>query len=148
MSTQRQIQMARRLAEEISRILLREVDDPRVRLVTITDVELSPDLKHARVFFSAIGGPPSDTAEALQGLRRARRFIRRCLAEQAELRFTPTLEFRYDPTAERAQKVETILRQIAEERGTGPEGPSEEAEGADFQSADHDDGDTSDQDDL
>lgn len=110
--------MARRLAEEISRVLLREVDDPLVRLVTITDVAVTPDLKHARVFFSVIGTPAPEPEEALRALRRARKFIQRCLAEQAELRFTPTLEFRYDPTAQRAQRIETILRQIAEDAAT------------------------------
>jgi ribosome-binding factor A len=120
--------MGRRLAEEISRILLREVDDPVIRLVTVTDVELSPDLKHARVFFSVIGDPAPDPAETLRGLTRARKFIRRCLAQQAELRFTPSLEFRYDPTAEQAQRVETILRQIAEERADGHDGTADQAE--------------------
>ncbi len=135
MPTQRQVQMARRLAEEISRIILREVDDPVVRLVTITDVELTPDLRRARVFFSVIGTPAPEPEEVLRGLRRARKFIQRCLAEQAELRFTPTLEFRYDPTAERAQRVETILRQIAEERGAHGDQDAAQAGGADHEPA-------------
>lgn len=115
MFTQRQARMARRLREDISQILLREIDDPLVRLVTITDVEVSADLKHARIFFSVIPGeqrPP----DALRGLRRAAKYIRHRLAETAELRFTPTLDFRYDPTAERAQRIEAILHRLAEER--------------------------------
>lgn len=136
MPTQRQVQMARRLAEEISRILLREVDDPLVRLVTVTDVELTPDLKHARVFFSVIGTPAPPPEEALRGLRRARRFIQRCLAEQAELRYTPSLEFRYDPTAERAQRIETILREIAEDDAPAADADRESVENADGASVD------------
>jgi ribosome-binding factor A len=132
--------MARRLAGEISRILIREVDDPLIRLVTITDIELTPDLKHARVFFSVVGRDAPEPAEALRGLRRASRFIRRCLAEQAELRFTPTLEFRYDPTAERAQRVETILHQIAEERESHSDQEAAPAGATDHESADHEDG--------
>lgn len=136
MPTQRQVQMARRLAEEISRILRREVDDPLIRLVTISDVELSPDLKHARVYFSVVGAGASGPEDTLRGLRRARKFIQRCLAEQGQLRFTPRLEFRYDSTAERAQRVETILTQIAEERGHDSEEQAGQADDADEESAD------------
>jgi ribosome-binding factor A len=118
MPTQRQLRVADRLREEISRILRLEVEDPRVGFVTLTDVEVSPDLKHARIFFSVLGGGPDEPQEALRGLVRARRFIRKCLAEQAELRYTPELEFRYDPTAERAQRIDTLLHQIAAERQT------------------------------
>jgi ribosome-binding factor A len=138
MPTQRQIQMGRRLAEEISRILLREVDDPLVRLVTVTDVELTPDLKHARVFFSAIGAGTAE--EALRGLRRARKFIQQRLAEQAELRFTPTLEVRHDPTAQRAQRVEAILRQIADEGHADAHRGAAQAGTADDDSTENGDG--------
>jgi ribosome-binding factor A len=128
MPTQRQLRVADRLRREIAHILRREVEDPRVGFVTITDVEVSPDLKHARVFFSVLGDSPDEPREALRGLIRARSFIRKCLADQAELRFTPELEFRYDPTAERAQRIEMLLHQIAAERGPAEEGSSDTAE--------------------
>ena len=137
MPTQRQRRVARRLQDEIARVLLHEIEDPRVRFVTITDVEVAPDLKHARVFFSVIGEGADEPAEVLRGLRRARKFVQRRLAEKAELRYTPTLDFRYDPTAERAQRIETILKQIGaaggldpreEGSGTGPEGHEPDSE--------------------
>jgi len=109
MPNQRQTRVANRVREEIARILLREIEDPRVRLVTITDVSVSPDLKHARVFFSSVNSE-STPEEAIKGLRRARKFVQRRLADTADLRFTPTLDFRLDPTAEQAQRVEEILR--------------------------------------
>lgn len=121
MPSQRQLRVADRLKEEIARILRREVEDPRVGFVTITDVVVSADLKHARVFFSVIGDSPDEPEEALRGLLRARKFIRKCLADQAELRYTPELEFRYDPTVERAQRIETVLHQLADERGLAQE---------------------------
>lgn len=113
MPRQRQTRVANRIREELARIILREIEDPLVRSVTLRDVEVSPDLKHARVFFGVLD-PTHDSAEVLKGLRRARKFLQRCVAEQADLRFTPTLEFRHDPTAERAQRIEEILQGLAE----------------------------------
>jgi len=118
------MRMARRLHEEIARILLREVEDPLIRLVTITDGAISPDLKHARVFFSVVG-EDAEATDALHGLRRASKFIRHRLADEAELRFTPELEFRHDPTAAKAQRIEAILHRLADEGGLQPEEPAE-----------------------
>jgi ribosome-binding factor A len=140
MARQRQLRVADRLKEEIARILRREVEDPRVGFVTITDVVVSADLKHARVFFSVIGDSPDEPEGALRGLLRARKFIRKCLADQAELRYAPELEFRYDPTAQRAQRIETILHQFADER----ELLQEESAGAPDESGDADRSDDAD----
>ena len=101
-----------------------------VGFVTVTGVEVSPDLKHARIFFSVLGDSPHAPDETLKGLIRARRFIQRCLADQAELRYTPSLEFRYDPTVERAQRMEVLLRQVAAERQPSGEESTGEAEAA------------------
>ncbi len=139
MPTQRQLRVADRLKSEIARILRREVEDPRVGFVTITDVEVSPDLRHARVFFSVLGDSPDRPQEALRGLIRARAFIRKCLADQAELRYAPELAFRYDATAERAQRIETLFHQIAAERGPGQEGSSDAAEPSGSDHAAHSD---------
>ena len=125
MPSQRQTRVGNRLREEISRILLREIEDPRLRLVTLTDISLSPDLKHARIFFSAVG-TDVEPDEVLKGLRRARKFIQRRLADEADLRFTPSLEFRWDPTAERAQRVEAILRGLHGPDGPGSEDPDDQ----------------------
>jgi ribosome-binding factor A len=123
MPNQRQMRVARRLQEEISRILLREIDDPLVRMVTLTDVDVSPDLKHARVWFSVVGEGEDDPEQVLKGLRRARKFIQGRLADEGELRYVPMLDFRFDATAQRAQRVEAILRQLAE---SGQLKPAEE----------------------
>ncbi|HJN19111.1 MAG TPA: 30S ribosome-binding factor RbfA [Armatimonadota bacterium] len=125
MPNQRQTRVANRVREEIARILLREIEDPRVRLVTITDVSVSPDLKHARVFFSSVSGD-STPEETIKGLRRARKFIQRRLADTADLRFTPRLDFRLDPTAEQAQRVEEILRGLNVPPADSDDAPNDE----------------------
>src|SRR5436305_13433685 len=96
-ASQRQRRVQELLVHEISDIVRREVKDPRVALVTVTDAEVSPDLRNARVFVSSLGGGPEQTAEALKGLQSAAGFIRSEVARRARLRFTPSLEFRAGP---------------------------------------------------
>src|ERR1051325_3677550 len=97
---------------ELSEILGREVHDPRVHLVTITRVKISPDLRHARVFVSSLGGP-EERKKALQGLRSAAGYARRSLgARLHHLRRTPELTFDYDETLEEETRIEQLLDQI------------------------------------
>jgi ribosome-binding factor A len=100
---------------ELSEILEREVSDPRVRLVTVTRVKVSPDLRHARVFVSALGGP-EDRKKILQGLRSAAGYARRSLGQRLHhLRRTPELTFDYDETVEKEIRIEQLLDQIKTE---------------------------------
>jgi ribosome-binding factor A len=91
--------------------LLRGTRDPRIGFVTITEVELSPDLRSARVHFSTIEGDPDET---LAGLRQATPFLRRGLARTAGLRFTPRLQFVLDPSMESGMRVQEILDSLSE----------------------------------
>jgi len=103
-----------RVAEQIRGVLvelIREVRDPRVGFVTLTGVELSPDLKQARVFVSRLGSE-AERASAVEGLNHAATFLRRALADRARLRFTPGLRFVSDATLERGSRVEAILQEI------------------------------------
>jgi ribosome-binding factor A len=103
-----------RVAEQIRGILvelIREVRDPRVGFVTLTGVDLSPDLKQARVFVSRLGSE-AERESAVEGLNHAATFLRRALADRARLRFTPGLRFVSDPTLERGSRVEAILQEI------------------------------------
>lgn len=99
------------LVEVVSRLLATEVEDPRVRMVTLTAAELSRDLRHARIYFSHLQGGRS-TAEVLSGLRSATGFIRSKVARELKLRIVPEIEFVYDATRERAERIEDLLRQI------------------------------------
>ena len=103
-----------RVAEQIRGVLaelVRDIRDPRVGFVTLTGVELSPDLKQARVFVSRLGSE-SERAAAVDGLNHAATFLRRALADRARLRFTPGLRFVSDATLERGSRVEAILQEI------------------------------------
>ena len=115
-----------RVADQVRRLLgglLREIRDPRIGLVTLTDVRLSPDLRHARVFVTILEQPDRDAA--LASLNGAAPFLRRSLARKAGLRFTPELKFFYDEGVDRGLRVEAILDDL---RRDWPEDEAEREE--------------------
>jgi len=114
MTTHRMESVGRELQEVIAELLRTEIDDPLIGFVTVTDVEMSPDLKHARVYFSVLGDE-EDKRDTGRGLRRAAKRLRGLIAERMELRYVPELRFILDETAEQAARIEALLRQEAEE---------------------------------
>jgi ribosome-binding factor A len=100
----------------IAEMLLREIKDPRIGMVTLTAVRVSDDLRHARVFFSVIGDD-AQRARSLAGLESARGYIRSHLARQLKLRVAPEIRFEFDPGLERAEAVARLLRKEEEEPG-------------------------------
>src|SRR5262245_28654708 len=111
------------IVREVSDILRREVNDPRIGFVTVTDAEISPDLRAARVFVSALGSS-EEVAAALQGLNRAAGFIRGEFGRRANLRFNPTIEFRVDPSIERGARIHQLLAGLRETEEHEPESPA------------------------
>lgn len=107
------------LRQEISEVLSREVQDPRIGFSTVTDVETSPDLGHARVWISIIGSE-AERAKALRALQRAMPFIRRRLGERLRLKRIPEFSVRADPTVERGTRVLQVLRDIEAGRTPAP----------------------------
>jgi ribosome-binding factor A len=99
------------LRQEIGRALEREVADPRIGFVTVTEVETSPDLSHAWVSVSVIGSS-EERKEALRALRSAMPFIRRGLGTKLSLRRIPALEVRVDDSIERGTRVLHLLDQL------------------------------------
>jgi ribosome-binding factor A len=100
---------------ELSEIIEREVQDPRVHLVSVTRVKASPDLRHARIFISVLGGP-DDRKKALQGLRSAAGYARKSLGQRLHhLRRIPELVFEYDDTIEEELRIEKLLDEIKSE---------------------------------
>jgi ribosome-binding factor A len=93
---------------ELAEILLRELRDPRVKLATISRVEVSPDLGHALVRVSVLGDEDQRLA-AVAGLEHARGFLRRELAHRLSLRTTPELRFLLDRGAEHSQRIDELL---------------------------------------
>ena len=116
------------LRREISMLLLDGVKDPRVHDVCITGVELTADLRTARVFFSCLGDEKR-RAEVLVGLRSAATFIQNTASQRLELRLTPRLTFVFDGTLAYAERINELLRDIAVERDARPAAPDEEEAG-------------------
>ncbi len=102
--------VAQLIRDEISRLLQKEISDPLIGFVTITDVEVSPDLRHARVYYSVLGDEET-VRDATRGLIRARKYITGRIAENIDLRYVPELRFLFDDTAARADRIERILRE-------------------------------------
>jgi ribosome-binding factor A len=102
------------LREELSRLIRREVKDPRVGLVTVTDVEVSPDLEHATVYVRTVEADrPMD--EMLAGLHSAGGYLRHTLGKELHLRRIPELRFEEDRSLERARRIEALLEEALEE---------------------------------
>lgn len=106
------------LRAEISELLLREVKDPRVArgMVTITEVQASPDLRRATVFVSHLGSD-QERKEALEGLQRSAPFMHRELVHRLKMRNVPELTFRFDPSIERGARLTELIHQVSTQRG-------------------------------
>ncbi len=109
------------LRREISRMLIEDVRDPRVLFVSITSVDVTPDLQHARVRFSVLG-PEERVPDAQAGLDRARGFIRRLIARRVRLRHTPEVEFFYDSTLVDSIRLERTFEDLRREAAPPAEG--------------------------
>jgi len=103
------------IRNEIASLLVGKVRDPKLINVTISRVELSDDLKYAKIFFTVLGGV-RERRNASAGLQRAKGFIRSYIAKTLNLRYTPDLQFKFDETAEKVAEMETIFQEIADER--------------------------------
>ncbi len=99
-----------------------DLKDPRVGFVTVTDVRTSSDLSHARVYVSVLGDPET-REETMDGLRSAHGYLQRRIAEELHLKATPTLDFVYDDTTDRAMRVDAVI-DAQERRSAAPEAPS------------------------
>jgi len=109
------------LQREIGEIIEKELKDPRVGMATITGVTVSPDLKHARVYFSVLGDE-KDQQQTQQGLESAKYFIQGEIGRRLRLRYTPELAFTLDESIQRGFYIENLLRKIHEGDDEGPEG--------------------------
>ena len=100
---------------ELAKIVLTEAHDPDLRAVTITDVEMPPDLKSARVYFSCLG--EEERLRAGDALRRAAGYLRREIGQRCRLRYAPELTFHSDRSLERGARIEELLQQVLPPRG-------------------------------
>ena len=127
MSSDRMRRVNEAIREVIGEVASKELKDPRVGFVTVTDVKTSPDLSQARIYVSAIDRDghtpaPSDRESTLAGLRSAHGYLQHRVAEELHLKRTPVLTFVYDDTSERAQRLGELIDAAS---GPGAEGGHE-----------------------
>jgi ribosome-binding factor A len=107
------------LLEEISKLVQSGLKDPRIGFTTITKVEVSDNLKHAKIFVSVMGSE-QEKSDTLDGLRNAKGFIRSVLGKNLYLRYLPELDFRRDDNADHVEKISRILNGLHSESGGQP----------------------------
>ena len=103
--------IADRVRQELSEMLIREISDPRLQQIYVTDVKIDKELAYADVFVSAVEGV-TRSKDVLAGLEFASGFIRRNLASRVELRAFPRLRFHWDMTPENADHIEKVLAEL------------------------------------
>jgi ribosome-binding factor A len=104
-----------RVKQEVSQMLIREINDPRLKQIFVTDVKIDRELTVADIYVSAVEGS-SRSVEILAGLESASGFIRKNLSARVEVRAFPRLRFHWDPTPENADHIEKILAGLREKK--------------------------------
>jgi len=115
-SGHRQERLAEQIRIEISEMIARELKDPRIGFATLTRVELSTDLHHARVLVSVLGSPEEQEG-TIAGLTSATGFLRHEIGHRLALRRVPELAFVLDHGAEEGEKIELLLQKIRDKKG-------------------------------
>jgi ribosome-binding factor A len=121
MSTRRQLRVAELIQQELATLITFDLRDPRLAFVSVTRVQASPDLRHANVYISSLGGEESQ-AEVMAVLRKASGFLRRELGNRTSLRYVPELAFHFDDGLIQSQRMSDLLDEIASQ-----EAPAESA---------------------
>lgn len=116
----RSVRVSDVIRKELAILLLTKVRDQKLATVNITRVEVADDLKYARVFFTVLGDHKAIKA-AEAAFDRAKGFMRSHLAKTLNMRYTPSLQFRFDEIAEKVEHIENIFQEIANEGKTGEE---------------------------
>ena len=106
-------QVADQIQRDLADLIARELKDPRVGMVTLQAVEITPDYAHAKVFFSVLGGDPELTVE---GLNQAAGFLRSALFKRLHIHTVPTLHFVFDRTPERASDMNALIAKAVASR--------------------------------
>lgn len=109
----RGFRVADQIQRDLTELIVRELKDPRVGMITIQSVEVTPDYAHAKVFFSLLVGDPVQTEE---GLNQASGFLRSCLFKRLHIHTVPTLHFVFDRTTERAADMNALIARAVASR--------------------------------
>jgi ribosome-binding factor A len=113
-SKTRAIRISERIREELSEMLIQEISDPRLDGISVTDVRIDRELAYADVYVSAWEGSER-SLEVLEGLQHAQGHLRHELSQRIELRTFPRLRFHWDPTFEKAERIERLLASLHQE---------------------------------
>ncbi len=116
----RQLQVADEIKQIISVLIQRELKDPRIGFVTVTDVRVSGDLRYARIFVSVMG-TPEEQRDTMAALTSGRGFIRREVAARMSIRFVPEIQFRLDKGAEYSSEINQLLNELRLSEGENVE---------------------------
>ena len=114
----RSFKVADQIQRDLAELIARELKDPRVGMVTINAVEVTPDYAHAKVFFSLLTGEPEET---LAGLNAAAGFLRNGLFKRLHIHTVPTLHFVFDRTTERAADMNALISKAVASRSKNEE---------------------------
>lgn len=109
--TTRQEKLQHLLKEEISDILRRDMKDPRLGFITVTDAEITPDMRHAKIFVSVMG-TPEDKAANMAILKKSERFIRQALGRRIKMKVLPEIDFRLDTSVDHGVRILELLEEI------------------------------------
>ena len=112
MASARMRRVDKAVQEVVSAHIAEDLKDPRIGFVTVTGVETSPDLRNARVYFSVLGDE-SAREDALAGLRHSKGFLQSVVGNELRMKRTPTLDFVYDSTSERAERLSRLIDEVA-----------------------------------
>lgn len=115
----RSVRVADLLLQEVAELLSRKVKDPRVAGVTLTGVEMSNDLKHAKIYFSHLG-ETEDVKRAKGGLESAKGFIKREIGQHLDLRYIPEMVFIHDPSLKKGAEMEKLFEKLKSEPPVEP----------------------------
>ena len=116
----RAFKVADQIQRDLTELIARELKDPRVGMVTLQAVEVTPDYAHAKVFFSLLMGDPAETAEALN---QAAGFLRNGLFKRLHIHTVPTLHFVFDRTTERASDMNALIARAVASRSKDDDTP-------------------------
>lgn len=127
-------QRTRKVGEQIREVVaaeLLDMKDPRIGFVTVTDVRVTPDLRHAEVFWTVLPDTDEQVAATTEGIASARPLLRREVGATLRLRHVPVLELTYDAVPEHARRIEQLVRQAREDGDERRAGyPSREGDAA------------------
>lgn len=116
----RQRRLGQLLKQEISELLLREIKDPRIAFVSVTSVNLTADLRHAKVLVSVLGSE-RERKSSIAGLRSATGFIRRELGRRLRLKYIPEIKIVYDDSIEEGSRILSLIDSVTQEEDRDPD---------------------------